>query len=88
MRKMSEKEAEGRYGKEMKDGDETYFSLVNSEFLFCWDHKSLSRADSDSNGSFLKKLDDMLKPHGLEVIVVNFDGDMAPWFIDKIPEKV
>lgn len=84
MRKVKEQEGEEKYGKEMRDGDETYKSLVDSDVLFAWDWKTIQRVDSDSNGNFLKKLDKMLKPFGLEVVTVDFNGDMGFWCVEKI----
>jgi len=84
MRKIKEAEGEEKYGKDMKDGNDTYKSLVDSDKLFVWDWKTMNAADSDSNGEFLKKLDKKLKPFGLEVVVVDFNGDATPWGIEEI----
>jgi len=74
MRTMPEREAEAIYGD---------FALSNK--VFFWDWKTMERANSDSGlgGDFLKKLDDILKPHGLEVVQISFDGDAFPWSLKR-----
>lgn len=85
MRFLSFDKATELYGKEIKDGKDTYKALCDSDDVFFWDYKTLRHADSDSPGDdFLLKLDFMLAPHGLEVVKIDFDGDAKPWFVDAI----
>lgn len=85
MKKLTEDQGTELYGKELKDGKDTYKSLLDSDSLFVWDYKVMTRADSDTKGGdFLKRLDALLKPLGCQVVVVGFDGDCHPWTIEKI----
>lgn len=84
MKTISEDDGEKRYGKEMKDDCGTYFSLVDAEGVFFWDHRTLERANGDDPGhDFLKSLDKVIAPFGLEVVKIKFDGDGLPWLIVK-----
>ena len=83
MKTIPEEEGKEKYGRPMKDGDETFLSLASSEKLFFWDHRTIQKTNGDSGCNFLKNLDEMLKPHGLEVVKIKFDGDAVPWTIEK-----
>jgi len=88
MRTMFNKEATEKYGVDEKDGKDTYRSVFNSKQIFNWDYKTMDRADCDSpNKDFLKSLDSMLRPLGVEVVKIKFDGDANLWLVDKIVRK-
>lgn len=52
-----------------------------TEDIFFWDWKE---AKAIGGKNFFEKLDSQLKPHGLEVVHIPFNGDSYPWFVDKI----
>lgn len=78
MRKIGYEEATEKWGKELRDGDETYKSLGESDEIFAWDWKRIPSDD------FLSRLDAKLKPHGLQVVEVKANSDTLFWTIEKV----
>jgi hypothetical protein len=70
MRTISLDDACARFGED----------LANSKDVFFWDCRAYHCLGND----FFTRLDNKLRPVGLEVVEIEFDGDALPWFVGEL----